>query len=359
VLLKNARQTLPLDAGKLKSVAVIGPYADQVLLDWYSGTPPYTVSPLEGIRKALGANVDVQYVSGNDADATVRTAKAAQIALVIVGNHPTCNAGWNQCPLPSDGKEAVDRKSLELEQEALVKQVLAANPRTVVVLISSFPYTINWMNEHVPAIVHVTHNSQELGNALADVLFGQFNPAGRLVHTWPRSIQQLPPMMDYDIRNGRTYMYFKGTPLYPFGYGLSFTTFEYSNLRIRSPQLAADGSVDLSVDVRNTGKRSGEEVVQLYVRHLNSKVPRPERALKAFQRVEIRAGESKAVNLALAARALAYWDEKAHRFIVEEGDVRLLIGSSSADIRLQRTLHVSGETPMAGHRKDRAIQDEN
>jgi beta-glucosidase len=342
VLLKNANKALPLHGKKLKSVAVIGPYADQVLLDWYSGTPPYVVSPLQGIRNALGSGVDVQYAKNNDDDAGVRLAKAADVAIVIVGNHPTCNAGWNQCPLPSDGKEAVDRKSLALEQEELVKAILPANPRTIVVLISSFPYTINWTSQHAPAIVHVTHNSQELGNGLADVLFGKFNPAGRLVHTWPKSMEQLPPMMDYDIRNGRTYMYFKGTPLYPFGYGLSYTTFKYSRLNVSSPQLPPDGSIDVSVDVRNTGDRDGEEVVQLYVQHLSSKVQRPERALKAFQRIEIRSGETKTVRLKLAAQDLAYWNEQSHRFIVEPGTVRLLIGSSSAHIKLNKTIRVLG-----------------
>jgi len=343
VLLKNENAALPLNSQKLKSVAVIGPYADQVLLDWYSGTPPYTVSPLEGIRSALGTRVNVQYASNNENDAAVRIAKAAEVAIVVVGNHPTCNAGWNQCPVASDGKEAIDRRSLELEQEALVKQIHAVNPHTVVVLLSSFPYTINWMNQNVPAIVHVTHNSQELGNALADVLFGKFNPAGRLVHTWPKSIEQLPPIMDYDIRNGRTYMYFKGTPLYPFGYGLSYTTFSYSRLRTSSPQLSADGSVDVSVDIRNTGSRDGEEVVQLYVQYPASNVPRPERALKAFQRVDIRSGKTRTVRLKLAARDLAYWDEKSQRFIVEGGAVRLLIGASSSDTRLEKTLRVTGE----------------
>jgi beta-glucosidase len=336
VLLKNTGNTLPLDAQKLRSVAVIGPYADQVLLDWYSGTPPYTVSVLAGIRAALGANVDVRYDAGNDGDAAARIAQTADVAIVIVGNHPTCNAGWAQCPLPSDGKEAVDRKSLDLEQEALVRRVYAVNRRTVVVLISSFPYAIEWMKQHVPAILHLTHNSQELGNALADVLFGKFNPAGRLVQTWPKSMEQLPPMMDYDIRHGRTYLYFKGTPLYPFGYGLSYTTFAYSSLRTS----VSDSAIDAEVTVRNTGTRDGEEVVQLYVQHIDSKVARPERALKAFQRVAIPRRQSKVVHLQVPVRDLAYWDEATHRFVVEPDTLRLLVGSSSADIKLTGTARV-------------------
>jgi beta-glucosidase len=188
--------------------------------------------------------------------------------------------------------------------------------------------------------VHLTHNSQELGNALADVLFGKFNPAGRLVHTWPKSLEQLPPMMDYDIRHGRTYLYFKGAPLYPFGFGLSYTTFAYSRFRTSAAELAADGSLNVDVDVRNTGTRDGEEVVQLYVQHPGSAVSRPERALKAFQRVEIPAGTTRTVRLTLAARDLAYWNEASHRFVVEEGSVRLLVGSSSLDTKVSGTVRV-------------------
>ena len=226
VLLKNAGGLLPLDPRALRSVAVIGPRADAVLLDWYSGTPPYTVTPLAGIRARLGEAVTVNRAADNTNDAAVALARASDVAIVIVGNHPTCDAGWEKCPVASDGKEAVDRRSIDLEQEALVKQVVAANPRTVVVLKASFPFAIAWSQEHVPSILTMAHNSQEEGNALADVLFGDYNPAGRTVHTWPRSIDQLPPMMDYDITHGRTYMYFKGQPLYPFGFGLSYTTFD-------------------------------------------------------------------------------------------------------------------------------------
>jgi len=346
VLLKNSRAALPLNKAALKSVAVIGPFADQVLLDWYSGTPPYTVSPLEGIRRALGARVDVKFAANDDGGNAVRLAKSADAAIVVVGNHPTCNAGWNVCPTPGDGKESVDRKSLDLDQEALVRKVSAVNRRTVVVLISSFPYTINWTEAHVPAILLMTHNSQELGNALADVLFGDFNPAGRLVHTWPRSIDQLPPMMDYDIRDGRTYLYFKGTPLYPFGFGLSYTRFRYSRLRTDTTVLPANGSIDVSLDLSNAGDRDGDEVVQLYVQLPESKVPRPERSLKAFQRVSLRAGENKTLHLRLTARDLAYWDVTAHRFGIEGGKVRLLVGASSSDIRLRKTVQVSGDLAL-------------
>lgn len=341
VLLKNSGGLLPLQAGRLHSIAVIGPYADRVLPDWYGGTPPYTVSPLEGIRRAAGPGVEVRYAAGG-AEA-VRLARTAEVAIVLIGNHPTCDAGWAQCPLPSNGKEAVDRKSITLEQEALAKQVYAVNPRTVVVLVSNFPYAINWTQRHVPAILHLTHASQEQGSALADVLFGDYDPAGRLVQTWPSSLAQLPPMMDYDIRHGRTYMYFKGRPLYPFGYGLSYTRFEYSGLSLGSSRLAADGMLDVSFQLRNAGPREGEEVVQLYVQYPDSKVSRPERALKAFARVPLAAYEFRTVHLQLQARDLAWWDESRHRFTVEAGRVRLLVGASSADIRLRGAVSVDAE----------------
>lgn len=341
VLLKNSENLLPLDKSRLKSVAVIGPYADQVALDWYSGTPPYTISALDGIRNKLGKAVKVSFARDNTDDAAVKIARSASVAVVVVGNHPTCNAGWAKCPLPSDGKEAIDRKSITLEQEELVKQVVAVNRRTVVVLISSFPFAIAWTQEHVPAIVHMAHNSQEEGTALADVLFGDYDPGGRLVVTWPMSLDQLPPMMDYDIRHGRTYMYFRQQPEYPFGFGLSFTSFAYSNLRTSAEQLNSGGEVTVSVEVRNTGPRAGDEVVQMYVAHVNSKVDRPIEELKGFKRVALQPGETKTVSLPLKASALAYWNSIRGAFEVEPDRVNIRVGSSSADIKLQKMLTVS------------------
>ena len=340
VLLKNSANVLPLDRSKLKSVAVIGPYADQVALDWYSGTPPYAVSPLEGIKNKLGGTVNVSFARDNTGGAAVKIARKADVAIVVVGNHPTCNAGWAKCPLPSDGKEAIDRTSITLEQEEIVKQVYATNPRTVVVLIASFPFSIPWTNDHVPAIVHMAHNSQEEGNALADALFGDYNPGGRLVTTWPMSLDQLPPMMDYNIRHGRTYMYFRPKPLYPFGYGLSYTTFDYSNLKTSADQMPRDGEITVSVDVRNTGSRTGDEVVQMYISHVNSKVERPVEELKGFRRITLRAGETATIQFPLKASALAYWSEAKGSFEVEAEQLNVTVGSSSADIKLKQVVTV-------------------
>ena len=213
----------------------------------------------------------------------------------------------------------------------------------MVLLISSFPFAINWSQANVPAILHMTHASQDEGAALAKVLFGGYNPAGRLATTWPKSMDQLPPMMDYNIRHGRTYMYFKGEPLYPFGYGLSYTTFRYSNLKTNSARLASDGTLKISVDVTNTGKRRGDEVVQLYVKHLNSGVDRPLKELKAFRRVTLAPGQTRTVVLPLKAETLAYWDMARQRWEVEADQVSLMVGSSSADVKSDKTVTVVGE----------------
>jgi beta-glucosidase len=350
VLLKNANGFLPLKKQSLKSIAVIGPLADSVHWDWYGGKPPYTITPLQGIKDEAGPGVAVNYAADNANDAAVKAARSSDVAIVVVGNDPTCgpdmdhawgeDASTKPCSVPSDGREGRDRESITLEQEDLVKQVYAANPKTVVILISSFPYAINWSQATVPAILHMTHASQDEGSALADVLFGAFDPGGHLVATWPRSLDQLPPMMDYNIRHGRTYMYFKGEPLYPFGYGLSYTTFRFSNLKTSSPTLAKDGAVTVSVDVKNTGKLPGDAVAQLYVTHLKSSVERPLRELKGFKRVTLQPGETKTLQIPLSASTLAYWDQNRGGFQVEAEPVKLMIGESSADIKLDTTLQV-------------------
>ena len=349
VLLKNADHTLPLDRSAIKSIAVIGPLADSVHGDWYGGLPPYTVSPLEGIRRAAGQGVKVNYAADNRDDAAVRAARASDVAIVVVGNDPTCGPdmakewteeGTKPCADPGDGREGRDRETLALRQEALVKLVRAANPKTVMVLVSSFPYTIGWSQRHVPAIVHTVHASQDEGTALGSVLFGTYNPGGHLATTWPQSVNQLPPMMDYDIRHGRTYMYARGRPLYPFGHGLSYTTFKYLNLRIDRRSMPADGSVNVVVDVTNTGKRAGDTVVQLYVGFPASKVSRPKRALAGFERVTLAPGEKRSVTIPLKASQLAYWDTASGKMKVELAPVGLMIGESSENIRLVKTIAV-------------------
>ncbi|HZU82029.1 MAG TPA: glycoside hydrolase family 3 C-terminal domain-containing protein [Polyangiaceae bacterium] len=341
VLLKNDRDLLPLDATKLGSIAVVGPRASEVLLDWYSGMPPYSVPPLEGIKRRLGPSTKLVYARDDSGGFAVQAAKSAEVAVVVVGNHPTGDVGsWAMVALPSYGREAVDRQSITLEDEELVRKVYAVNPRTVVVLLASFPYAIGWTLDHVPAIVHATHASQELGTALADVLFGAFDPAGRLVETWPRAIQDLPPMMDYDIRHGRTYQYFKGKPLFAFGYGLSYTKFAYAGLASTAESLPRDGSIAVRFDVKNVGARDGDEVAQLYVTRPGSAAG-PIEELKGFRRVRVAAGATEHVELPLRGADLGRWDVERKSFVVEPGPVEIRVGSSAADVKLSKTIVVT------------------
>ena len=355
VLLKNEKAFLPLKKDSIKSIAVIGPLADSIHWDWYGGTPPYAVTPLQGIKDEVGPGVKVTYAADEIGNAAVNAAKSSDVAVVVVGNDPTCGPDmahdWFStaaegggvtlpCTVPSDGREGRDRESIDLAQEQLVKQVYAVNPKTVVILVSSFPIAINWTQANVPAILHMAHASQDEGTALAKVLFGDYNPGGHLVVTWPKSIDQLPPMKDYNIRDGRTYMYFKGEPLYPFGYGLSYTSFKYNNLRTSSSELAKDGTVTVSVDVSNTGSMAGDEVVQLYVKHLHSKVERPGEELKGFQRVTIQPSETKTVEIPLKASTLAWWDEKLPGFRVETEPISVMVGNSSTGIQLATKVRV-------------------
>lgn len=340
VLLKNDG-ILPLKLDGVKKVALIGPYADVVKQDWYGGTPPYQISILRGLHEAIGDNVEILCETADFAGAGVALAKEADIAIVVVGDNPTpcldvagggAEIGWGTSQVVSDGMEEVDRQSLTLSQEDIVKMVMKANPNTVMVLMSGFPYAIRWSQDHVPAIIHVTHGSQELGHGVADVLLGKLNPAGRLSQTWPESIEDLPDLSDYDITKGRTYMYSKAKPLYPFGFGLSYTSFRYSGLKVEELQ---DGGFEVSVDVTNTGDRDGEEVVQLYVQYPDSKVLRPERQLRGFKRVGISKGETVTVTMQVSGEDLSYWDESVHAWKLEAGKVNFLVGASSSDIRLK------------------------
>lgn len=340
VLLKNENRLLPLDKHTIRSVAVVGPRSEEVLQDWYSGSPSYSISPVQGIRNKLGPDIAVSHTT--NAELALSMAKSAGTVIVCLGNNPTGNLGWKKVDGPTEGREAVDRRRIGLDsaQEMLVRNLYKINPRIILVLVSNFPYAMHWEQAHIPVILHITHCSQELGNALADVLFGDYNPGGKLVQTWPDSLNQLPPMNDYNIRHGRTYMYFKGKPLYPFGFGLSYTRFEYSHMKTSSPGLSRNGEMTISVDIKNAGSLAGDEVVQLYVKHLGSKVLRPEEELKGFKRITLRAGETKRVDLKLTASALAYWNIARKQFIVENEPVQLRIGSSSADIRQQMVIAV-------------------
>lgn len=337
VLLKNKDHLLPLDRHKIKKIAVIGQRATEVLQDWYAGKPFYTVNVLDAIREEAGNDIEVRYVKTNRMDSARTVAAWADVAIVCVGNHPTCNAGWEQAPVISEGKEAVDRQSLQLDQEDLLLQVAQTNPNTIGVLISSFPYAINRANQTVPALLHLTQCSQELGHAVSDVIFGHYNPAGRLTQTWVKNITDLPHMMDYDITHGRTYMYFKEKPLYPFGYGLSYTRFNYSGTTLNDRVIERGDTLRVCFNLKNSGDMDGDEVVQLYVSARKHTDKDPIKQLKAFQRISLRKGETKKVELTVPFTELQVWDEKQNRFILPDKEMTLEIGASSSDIRLRTT----------------------
>ena len=341
VLLKNEGNLLPLDKNKVKKIAVFGNRAESVLKDWYGALPSYTVTALQGIRNAVeGTDVEVRYQQWDSDGEAQKLAQWADVAIVCVGNHPMTSPDWKnekiQAPwgegnVAGDGREAVDRRSLELETEDLIKVVWKANPNTVVALISSFPYAIDWTQDNVPAVLHMAQSGQELGTALADVIFGDYNPAGRTTQTWVRDILELPNMLDYDIRNGRTYMYYEGEPLYPFGHGLSYTTFGYSGLKVRR----SGETVKVSFDLRNTGSRDGEEVVQVYV---TSPGDDAAKRLRGFERIAVPSGKTVKVEIDIPVDDLKLWDTGAHAFSLPEGKHVFRIGASSADIRLETTL---------------------
>lgn len=337
VLLKNQDHLLPLDRHKIKKIAVIGQRATEVLQDWYAGKPFYTVNVLDAIREEAGSDIEVRYVNTNRMDSARTVAAWADVAIVCVGNHPTCDAGWEQAPVISEGKEAVDRQSLQLDQEDLLLQVAQTNPNTIGVLISSFPYAINRANQTVPALLHLTQCSQELGHAVSDVIFGHYNPAGRLIQTWVKNITDLPHMMDYDITHGRTYMYFKEKPLYPFGYGLSYTRFNYSGTTLNDRVIERGDTLRVCFNLKNSGDMDGDEVVQLYVSARKHTDKDPIKQLKAFQRISLRKGETKKVELTVPYTELQVWDEKQNRFILPDKEMTLEIGASSSDIRLRTT----------------------
>ena len=336
VLLKNQNSILPLSTDKIRSIAVIGPSSNKVISDWYSGNPLYSVNILNGIRNAAGGRITVNFAMSNKADSAVIAAKNSDIAIVCIGNHPlSYGLPWGQNQVSSDGREDVDRQAITIEQEDLVRLVLKANPRTILVLVSSFPYAINWSKENVPAILHVSQSSQELGNGVADVLFGKVSPAGRLVQTWITSIDQLPPILDYNIRHGRTYMYQKEAPLFPFGYGLTYTDFIYSDLKSDKKTISREESVRITFNIKNTGNFDSDEVPQLYISYPESKEEMPEKALKGFTRVFIRKGETRQVSIILKGSDLCSWDTVKNGWMLKPGRIDYFIGASSEDKRLE------------------------
>jgi len=271
-------------------------------------------------------------------DGITRAAEAAglsDVAIVCVGNSPYIN-----------GKEEIDRPSLSLppSQEALIRAVHAANPNTIVVIVGSYPFALGEIADLVPAILYNAHGGQEMGSALADILFGDVAPSGRLSMTWYQSEQDLAPMLDYDIiKKGQTYQYFEGDVLYPFGHGLTYSSFDYGTPTLEQESVAAEDTIRVTFELKNTGRIDSEEVPQFYVRAEASSVKRPLKQLKGFERIRVPAGQSVTAAFELPVRELAFWDVSRDRFCIESGVYALLIGSSSSDIRVQTAVTVVGE----------------
>ena len=330
-LLTNRNNFLPLDKNAVKSVAVIGPAGNNAYETGnYYGTPARKVSPLQGLKEFLGSNVSVEYEQGAgfvepaDTAAIARAADLARksdVAILFLGTNLKVEA------------EGRDRRDLNLPgaQQQLLEAVYAANPKTVLVLMNAGPLAVNWANDHLPAILDAWYPGEAGGTAIASTLFGENNPGGRLPYTVYASLDGVPPQNEYDVSKGFTYLYFKGTPLYPFGHGLSYTQFNYTNIKLSKEKIVATEEVTVSFDLQNTGKRAGSEVAQLYVHQVKSDVAQPIKRLRGFQRIVLDPGETKHVTLSLPASGLSYYDVLSKKFIVAPGIFDIMVGSSSDD----------------------------
>ena len=365
VLLKNAHDTLPLKKD-LKSIAVIGPNADDgwsQLGDYSpSAVPQKVITVLDGVRQKVSPGTHVEYVKGcevlggtPDISKAVEAARRASVAIVVVGEHPR-NGGRGKVPA-TDG-EGYDVANLDLtgSQEELVRAVAATGTPTVLVLLNGRPLSIPWEAEHLPAIVEAWEPGENGGEAVADLLFGDYNPSGRLAITIPRSSGQLPafynykPSKEYWIERGDRdggYADMPGTPLYPFGAGLSYTDFKYSNLHVSPAKIYQGGNAQVTVDVTNVGKRVGVETVQMYVHERFTPVAVPVKQLRGFERVELNPGQTKTVTMTLTPDDLMLLDRDMHWTVVA-GTFDIMIGKSSGDIELTAPLQVNVVNPLTG-----------
>ena len=341
VLLKNEGNALPLSRN-LKTIAIVGPLADSqkdVIGSWTGdGKPEDAVTLLAGIKAKVSPQTTVTYAKGceiNDDstsgfDEAVRIARAADVVIVALGESAEMSG------------EAASRSSLDLpgRQLDLVKALRATGKLVIVVLMNGRPLSINWIAENVPSILETWFAGTQAGNAIADVLFGDVNPGGKLPVTFPRSVGQVPLYYNHkntgrppDAKNKYTskYLELPWTPLFPFGYGLSYTQFKFTNLQLSSPRIKPDGSLTATVELENTGQREGDEVVQLYIRDVAASVTRPVRELKGFQRITLQPGEKKRVEFKLTSRELGCYNREM-RFVVEPGEFRVMVGPNSVEL---------------------------
>ncbi|MGB7762374.1 MAG: glycoside hydrolase family 3 N-terminal domain-containing protein [Bryobacteraceae bacterium] len=353
-LLKNEGGAAPLDPNSLKTIAVIGPNANRSLLGGYSGVPKATVTVLDGIRAKAGSQVKVLYSEGckitqpgswnqdevlpSDpvedrkliAEAVKVARKAEVVVLAIGGNEQTSREAWNL-------NHMGDRPSLDLigRQQELVDAIAATGKPLIVFLFHGRPNSIQRVAEKAAAIFECWYLGQETGRAVADVLFGDYNPGGKLPISVPRSAGHLPAFYNYKPSARRGYLFDDVTPLYPFGFGLSYTTFSVGNVRLSKRRMTSTGSAEALADVTNTGARAGSEVVQMYIRDLVSSVTRPVKELKGFRRVDLEPGQTATVRFEITPESLAFWDVNM-KYRVEPGDFEIMVGTSSRDADLQK-----------------------
>lgn len=353
-LLKNENNVAPLDIKKVKHIAVIGPNANRVLLGGYSGVPKFFTTVFDGIRSKVGDQVRVSYSEGckitttsgwNNDDVqlpkpeddrrqireAVALANTADVVVLVIGqNEQVSREAWSKTHMG-------DRTDLDLigRQNELIDALVATKKPVIAFVFNGSPLSFNNLVQKVPAVFECWYLGQEMGNAVADVLFGDYNPGGKLTMTFPRSVAHVPVFYNYKPAARRGYLFDDASPLYPFGYGLSYTTFSISPPRLEKAIISKTESVKVSVDVRNTGARKGDEVVQLYIRDKVSSVTRPVKELKDFRRITLEPGETKTVELLITPEKLSFYDINKN-FVVEPGDFDVMVGNSSRDQDLQK-----------------------
>lgn len=356
VMLKNKQAVAPLNLNKYKTIAVIGPNADRELLGEYSGQPKQFVTVLQGLKERVGNQANIVYAEGckitttsgwyNDSVAlekpevsrksimaAMKTARTADvIVLAVGGNEQTSREAWN---LTHKG----DRSDLDLvgSQNELIDSLATLGKPIVAVVINGSPLAFNNLDAKADVLFECWYLGQECGYAIADVLQGRYNPSAKLSVSIPRSVGQLPVYYNYKPMARRSYLFSSVTPLYPFGYGLSYTTFKVENVKLTKPSMAKDGTNQLTLTISNTGKQEGAEVVQLYIRDLVSSVTRPVKELKAFQRVNLKAGETKPISFNITPAMLAFYNIDM-KYLVEPGQFELMVGTSSQDTDLQKIM---------------------
>jgi len=361
VLLKNENNLLPLDASKLKSIAVIGPNADQVQFGDYTWSRDNKdgVTLLEGLKNILPKNVVVNYAKGCDLvtlgtegikDAC-RAAQKSDVAVVVIG---TASASLARDYSNSTSGEGFDLTSLDPTgmQELLVEAIAATGKPTIVVLIQGKPFSIPWIKDNVPAIVEAWYPGEKGGLSIAEILFGKINPSGRLPVSFPQSVGHLPCYYNYlptdkgfyrqrgsYIKPGRDYVFSEPSALWPFGFGLSYTTYSYDKMELSASKLSFDDELNITVDVSNKGDIDGKETVQLYIRQEYCSILRPVKELRAFKKVNIKAGETEQITLKLKMRDCGYYNNKG-KYLLETGKFFIMVGSSSEDIKFRKIIEV-------------------